>query len=99
MTCTTLNPTGQREVTPALLLFNPQGQGVTEESGLQLGSNEMSSVKIDSRVSTMEASMKNQGRNLQGIEGLLKQLVGIRMSSPPTQSVVSTVTPKRRSGT
>ena len=61
-TRTTVNPLGQREEPPTPLLLNPQSQGGTEDRGHQLGSNEVSAVTMDSQVSTMEASLKNQGR-------------------------------------
>ena len=81
---TTVHNKRQREVPPAPLLLNIQSQYGTEESGHNLGSNKVSAVTIEIRVSTMETSMKNKGMYLQGIEGILKQLVGSGMASTPS---------------
>ena len=58
----------------------------------------MSDVTMESLVSTMEASLNNQGRHLEVIEDLLNQLVVSEMASPPPHSVVLPVPLKRGSG-
>ena len=97
-TCTTVNLPRQRERPPEPLLLNPQGQGGTEDSGNQLGSDKVSSVTMDSRVSTMDYYLNNQGSQMQVIEDIFKQLVGISMACSPPQEVVSLAPPKRGYG-
>ena len=75
MTRITVNNPGQWEVPPDPILLNPYGQGGTKNNGHQLDNGEVSDVSMDSRVSNLEASLNNQGRHLQVIEYILKQLV------------------------
>ena len=75
MTRITVNNPGQWEVPPDPLLLNPYGKGGTKNNGHQLDNGEVSDVSMDSRVSNLEASLNNQGRHLQVIEYILKQLV------------------------
>ena len=96
-TRTTVNSPGQRDGPPSPPLLDPRSYDRTEESGHQLVSDNVSSVTIGSRVSTMEASLNNQGRQKQVIEDLLKQLVGSGMASPPPMAVILPVPPKRGS--
>ena len=62
--CTTANPPGKQEGLPSPLLLDTQSQYVTEEIVNQLGRYEVSSVTMDIWVSTMEAYLNNQGRQL-----------------------------------
>ena len=84
-TRTTVNNPGQLEGLLDPLFLNPQSQDGTEESGRQVGRDEVSAVTIVSRVYTMADSMNNQGRQLQGIEDILKHIVVSSMYSPPPQ--------------
>ena len=84
-TRTTVNNPGQLEGLLDPLFLNPQSQDGTEESGHQVGRDEVSAVTIVSRVYTMADSMNNQGRQLQGIEDILKHIVVSSMYSPPPQ--------------
>ena len=89
-TCTIFSPNGHREGPPPPLLLNTQLKYGTEESGHQLGRNKVSAITMDSPVYNMEDYLNNQGRQLQVIEDLLNQLVGIGVSStPPTGSHLS----------
>ena len=83
----TVNPPEQQEGTPYPLLLNPQDQSGTEESVQQLRSKKVLYFTMGSQVYTMEASLKNSGRQLKVIEDIPKQLVGSGMASTPSTRI------------
>ena len=97
-TRTTPRPRGQSSGLPAPILLNPQGYVGKDKDRHQSFGDDMSAVTMDSRVSSLEASLKSHGELLLGIQNLLKQLAGGGTTYPPSQAVVSPGPPSGGSG-